>query len=169
MVAHPFHIHDVQFYVLDRDGNIPPFHERGRKDVVFVLPNETVRFITKFETFTDTITPYVYHCHILMHEDDGMMGQYLVVPPDFVGINEDFTLTKSIKVYPNPSADVVNIELPESNAAYDFRVIDLSGKVVFSKNNMYSNSIDISELSAGEYHLVLKIDNVFYNSKIIKQ
>jgi len=74
MVAHPFHIHDVQFYVLDRDGNLPPPQERGRKDVVFVLPQETVRFITKFETFTDTVVPYPFHCHILMHEDDGMMG-----------------------------------------------------------------------------------------------
>lgn len=169
MVAHPFHIHDVQFYVIDRDGNAPQSYERGRKDVVLVLPNETVRFITQFETFTDTITPYVYHCHILMHEDDGMMGQFLVVPPGFVGIDENFTLTKNIKVFPNPSADVVNIELPENNAAYDFRLIDLSGKVVISKNNMYSNSIDISNLSAGEYHLILKIDNMFYNSKIIKQ
>jgi bilirubin oxidase len=78
MVAHPFHIHDVQFYILDRDGNPVPPVERGRKDVVLVLPDETVRFITRFEDFSDSIVPYVYHCHILMHEDDGMMGQFLV-------------------------------------------------------------------------------------------
>ncbi len=104
MVAHPFHIHDVQFYVLDRDGNLPPVHERGRKDVVLVLPQETVRFIAKFETFTDTVVPYPFHCHILMHEDDGMMGQFLVVPAGFVGIYENFVLTQSIKVFPNPTS-----------------------------------------------------------------
>ena len=78
MVAHPFHIHDVQFYILDRDGNIPPENERGRKDVVLVKQMETVRFIAKFEDFANEEVPYMYHCHMLQHEDEGLMGQFIV-------------------------------------------------------------------------------------------
>ncbi|NOX17789.1 MAG: multicopper oxidase domain-containing protein [Chlorobi bacterium] len=78
-IGHPFHIHDVQFYILDRDGNVPPINEQGRKDVVFVHAMETVRFITKFEDFADDAVPYMYHCHMLTHEDRGMMGQFTVV------------------------------------------------------------------------------------------
>ena len=52
---------------------------QGRKDVVLVPPmGGTVRFITKFEDFADEDTPYMYHCHMLSHEDDGMMGQFVV-------------------------------------------------------------------------------------------
>ncbi|MBK9026145.1 MAG: multicopper oxidase domain-containing protein [Saprospiraceae bacterium] len=32
----------------------------------------------KFEDYSDPAIPYMYHCHIPMHEDDGMMGQFLV-------------------------------------------------------------------------------------------
>ena len=39
---------------------------------------ETVRFIAKFEDFADEEVPYMYHCHMLQHEDDGLMGQFIV-------------------------------------------------------------------------------------------
>lgn len=77
-LAHPFHIHDIQFRVLDRNGRPPPAHEAGLKDTVLVNPNERVRVITKFADFADAQTPYMYHCHILEHEDAGMMGQFTV-------------------------------------------------------------------------------------------
>ena len=76
---HPFHIHDVQFYILDIDGIAPPDHKAGRKDVVQVLAGSTVRFITQFENFASDEFPYMYHCHILAHEASGMMGQFIVV------------------------------------------------------------------------------------------
>ena len=51
-ISHPFHIHDVQFYILDINGNPPPANMLGRKDVVLVPPmHGSVRFITKFEDF----------------------------------------------------------------------------------------------------------------------
>lgn len=77
-VAHPFHIHDISFYVLDREGVAPPAEEIGWKDVVLALPGETVRVIMRFDDFSDPVVPYMYHCHILPHEDGGMMGQFLV-------------------------------------------------------------------------------------------
>ena len=79
MVAHPFHIHDVQFFVVDVNGMPPPPELKGYKDVILVKPSEKVRFITKFEDFADDKTPYMYHCHLLHHEDDGMMGTFIVL------------------------------------------------------------------------------------------
>ncbi|MCF7765599.1 MAG: multicopper oxidase domain-containing protein [Verrucomicrobia bacterium] len=43
--AHPFHIHDIQFFILDRNGVPPAAHESGKKDTVLVDARETVRFI----------------------------------------------------------------------------------------------------------------------------
>lgn len=168
MVAHPFHIHDVQFFVLDRDGNLPPVHERGRKDVVLVLAQETVRFITKFETFTDTVVPYPFHCHILMHEDDGMMGQFLVVPSGFVGINESTAVTENIKVYPNPANTFIQFDLGAS-ITHSYRITDITGKVIQKQDDSSNNLVHISDLSSGVYHLWLRSDGKYYSSKFIKQ
>jgi len=77
-LAHPMHIHDIQFHILTRNGKPPALNERGLKDTVLVNPNETVRVITKFENYADDSAPYMYHCHNLEHEDKGMMGQFLV-------------------------------------------------------------------------------------------
>ncbi len=79
-LAHPFHLHDMHFFVLDRNGVSVGANESGPKDTVLVLPGETVRFVTKFLDFADPDKPYMYHCHILGHEDSGMMGQFVVTP-----------------------------------------------------------------------------------------
>jgi FtsP/CotA-like multicopper oxidase with cupredoxin domain len=78
-MSHPFHIHDIQFLILTKNGSQPPNNERGWKDVVLVKPGETVRIIAQFSDFADPDTPFMYHCHILEHEDGGMMGQFVVV------------------------------------------------------------------------------------------
>ena len=78
-MPHPFHIHSGQFQILDRDGLAPPPHELGFKDTVLVKGRETVRVIISFTDFSDSEHPYMYHCHMLEHEDRGMMGQFLVI------------------------------------------------------------------------------------------
>lgn len=78
MMMHPFHIHHGQFQILDRDGVVPPAYEAGFKDTLRVGPGQTARFIMRFENFSDPDTAYMYHCHILEHEDNGMMGQFTV-------------------------------------------------------------------------------------------
>lgn len=75
-MPHSMHLHDVQFQILSRNGNAPPPHERGRKDTVLIMPGETVRIISRFHDYTGV---YMYHCHLLEHEDDGMMGQFEVI------------------------------------------------------------------------------------------
>ena len=76
---HPFHVHLVQFQILDRNGQPPTGAELGWKDTVLVPPGDVVRIIMPFERYADPQTPYMYNCHIMEHEDKGMMGQFLVV------------------------------------------------------------------------------------------
>ena len=77
--AHPFHVHLVQFQILDRNGQPPTGAELGWKDTVLVPAGDIVRIIMPFERYADPEVPYMYHCHIMEHEDNGMMGQFLVV------------------------------------------------------------------------------------------
>ncbi|SFR38674.1 Multicopper oxidase with three cupredoxin domains (includes cell division protein FtsP and spore coat protein CotA) [Microbacterium azadirachtae] len=79
--THNFHIHDVQFHILDIDGTEPPAHLQGRKDTVWMPHGKRVRLIMEFTDHASDETPYMYHCHMLRHEDNGMMGQFLVVEP----------------------------------------------------------------------------------------
>jgi FtsP/CotA-like multicopper oxidase with cupredoxin domain len=66
---HPFHLHGFQFQVLDRNGVPEPF--AAWKDTVNVPKGEMVRFIVQY---TDYPGKWMFHCHILDHEDHGMMG-----------------------------------------------------------------------------------------------
>ncbi len=66
---HPFHLHGFQFQVLDRNGVPEPF--RSWKDVVNVPKHQTVRFIVRYDNHPGK---WMFHCHILDHEDHGMMG-----------------------------------------------------------------------------------------------
>jgi len=66
---HPFHLHGFRFQVLDRDGVPEPFPQW--KDTVNVPKHETVRLIVRFDDYPGL---WMFHCHILDHEDAGMMG-----------------------------------------------------------------------------------------------
>jgi FtsP/CotA-like multicopper oxidase with cupredoxin domain len=77
-MMHPFHVHHGQFQIKDRNGRATRPHEQAFKDTVKVGPGEKVRIIMEFDHFADPDTPYMYHCHILEHEDNGMMGQFVV-------------------------------------------------------------------------------------------
>ena len=72
---HPMHLHGVHFQVLERSGGRAQLtaSESGWKDTVLVLPRETVKIIIPFATLEGV---FVFHCHNLEHEDDGMMLQY---------------------------------------------------------------------------------------------
>ena len=73
MMAHPFHVHGVHFEVLSRAGRAPDTRDQGLKDTVLV--SEPVELLVRF-TQPAVKSPFMYHCHILEHEDNGMMGQY---------------------------------------------------------------------------------------------
>lgn len=73
-MKHPFHIHGTQFKVLSVDGEKPPKDMRGKKDVISLEPGQKAKIEVVFKN-TGT---YMFHCHILEHEDNGMMGQVKV-------------------------------------------------------------------------------------------
>jgi FtsP/CotA-like multicopper oxidase with cupredoxin domain len=84
-MAHPMHVHNLHFRVIERSGVTNAagdaaglsagFTDEGLKDVVLVLPGQRVKVLMKFEDHTGL---YLYHCHILEHEDLGMMRNYRV-------------------------------------------------------------------------------------------
>ena len=76
-MAHPFHVHAIQWQVLDRNGVPASGVDLGWKDTVLVQPGETVRIIGRFDPLVN-YGDYMYHCHILEHEDDGMMGFFRI-------------------------------------------------------------------------------------------
>jgi FtsP/CotA-like multicopper oxidase with cupredoxin domain len=78
---HNFHVHDVQFKVMEYRGGAPPPVLAGWKDTVGIPPGQTVRFLARFSDYADPATPYMFHCHLLRHEDRGLMGQFVVVRP----------------------------------------------------------------------------------------
>jgi FtsP/CotA-like multicopper oxidase with cupredoxin domain len=66
---HPFHLHGFQFQVLERNG--VPERFRSWKDTVNVPKHQTARFIVRYDDYPGK---WMFHCHILDHEDHGMMG-----------------------------------------------------------------------------------------------
>ncbi|MGC2619762.1 MAG: multicopper oxidase [Acidobacteriaceae bacterium] len=94
--AHPMHFHLVQFQILERQGfdagafsqgrlalvgarRSPAPNEAGWKDTAVVSPGEVLTILVRFEGYTGR---YVYHCHMLEHEDNDMMRPYEVTPAD---------------------------------------------------------------------------------------
>jgi len=79
--AHPIHIHEVQFQVVDRQpfegvARPPESNETGFKDTVIAYPGE----ITRVKALFDLSGLYVWHCHIVEHEDNEMMRPYFIGP-----------------------------------------------------------------------------------------
>jgi len=159
-IAHPFHIHDVQFYILDINGVPPSPDLAGRKDVILVPGGMgTVRFITKFEDFSNDTLPYMYHCHMLTHEDDGMMGQFIVQSQNSSLSEND--LSDDIHIYPNPFKedftispnDLLKTEIFSSQGELLFSGKELSGKEL----NNYPNGCYILHLISADRSVSLKI------------
>ncbi|GIE90092.1 multicopper oxidase family protein [Actinoplanes regularis] len=101
-IMHPMHIHLVRFQAIRRDiysinladpdnaiatfdhaGTLDP-NEQGWKDTIRVDGNQLVTVAGRFEGGTGR---YVYHCHLLEHEDEGMMRPFVVMPGEVMAIN----------------------------------------------------------------------------------
>jgi spore coat protein A, manganese oxidase len=75
-VAHVMHLHHSDWLLLERDGRQPPPWENCLKETFFVFPNEKILLAGHF---SDYIGKFVIHCHMLDHEDHGLMSQFQVV------------------------------------------------------------------------------------------
>jgi FtsP/CotA-like multicopper oxidase with cupredoxin domain len=171
-IAHPMHIHDVQFYILSRNGNAPPAYETGLKDVFYIMPGEVVQVIMKFEDFADETMPYMYHCHNLVHEDNEMMAQF-IVSDSLTSVNEVELVSCSF--YPNPTAQSVTLQFaPGATNNYQIELVNASGQLISSSaiavtpgNTTYT--VDCSAEPAGIYFLRVSAGNGVKVLKIVKE
>ena len=172
-IAHPFHIHDVQFYVLDRNGVAPAPGEQGRKDVILIEPMETVRFITQFTDFANDPVPYMFHCHMLVHEDDGMMLQFEVVNKTTEIKNKE-TNSDKIEVFPNPLSGknkTLTIKGVDSDFTL-FELFDVNGNKIYGQNITTGNKlllINLNDLKNEIYFLRFVGNNKSVTKKIVIQ
>ncbi|MEM9836630.1 MAG: multicopper oxidase domain-containing protein, partial [Bacteroidota bacterium] len=119
--AHPWHIHDIHFWVTEikedgeplSPGDYPEIFD-GPKDNVLVMPDWELSYIATFDDYGTGIrfdSSYMYHCHILPHEDQGMMGQFVVWNGDPLTSTDNPTnITRDMKVFPNPSSGDAYLE-----------------------------------------------------------
>lgn len=75
---HPFHVHGCSFLIEKIAGATPPLDQQGWKDTVILDDDGWSEMIVRFNHLATEQFPYMYHCHILEHEDRGMMGQFTV-------------------------------------------------------------------------------------------
>jgi bilirubin oxidase len=164
-IAHPFHIHDVQFYILDIDGNPPPANMQGKKDVVLVPPMfGTVRFITKFEDFADDDTPYMYHCHMLSHEDDGMMGQFIVYD-NTTAVDE--LEEETVLIYPNPTSDFIRLSGLNNSTV---KIYNTSGQLLERRESANgAEEFGLSNYANGVYYVNVISSRSSETFKVTKQ
>jgi FtsP/CotA-like multicopper oxidase with cupredoxin domain len=161
--GHAFHIHDVAFKIISRSGGnmgttLRPY-EQGWKDVVWLPINGTVTFVAKFSDFSDATWPYMFHCHALTHEDEGMMGTFKVIGTSTSEIKENLTPTE-FTIYPNPGKDRIFIQFADPDSkAYYIRIFDAVGRTIFMMPSPeLSEGIDVSTLPSGIYNLHLTDD-----------
>lgn len=166
MMGHPFHIHGGQFYVLDVDGAAPPANLQGRKDVVLVEPMSTIRVIMKYEDFNDPLVPYMFHCHILSHEDNGMMGQFIVDAA--TGITEK-PANEGLFIYPNPAdQEIVTLSSAQGNVDR-VRLFDGTGRVVLDQRFGASQAlVNTAQLTTGVYSVEVHSKSGVQRAKLVK-
>ncbi len=77
-MLHPFHMHGCQFRIISIGDKPPPAHLAGWKDTAVINSGGRAEFLVRFERTASERYPYMAHCHILEHEDSGMMTQFSV-------------------------------------------------------------------------------------------
>jgi spore coat protein A len=203
--AHPIHLHLVAFQIINREpiisyeftekdqlshsgaeitgGKIsdvvlsgnprdPEENEKGWKDTAVMLPGEVTRVIAEF----NRDGRYVWHCHILSHEDHEMMRPYEVLSgmPKQAGeiaSVTDFSLEQN---YPNPfnPSTAINFSVPEENTLVSLKIYNSLGQEVGTLINQvvpagnHEVQFDASGLSSGVYFYTLSAGNFVESKKM---
>lgn len=153
--GHPFHIHDVEFNILSVNGAAPAAAQAGWKDVVFIPgktgnTNAVIKFIAKFDDYADAQHPFMFHCHIALHEDEGMMGQFVVTDQNATVKNNT---NIDYEVHPVPAQNRIFITQLNSNlGVYYINIVNSLGKsVLMLPAPETAEGIDVSSLAKGIY------------------
>ncbi len=204
--AHPIHLHLVHFQVLSTQkfkpkyasaadeaiGKLsgvqllgqpqqPEMGQRGLKDTYPIQPGEVARFIATF----DRQGLYVWHCHILSHEDHDMMRPYYV--GDMNGMqnghktasagiapNVKLTAENSYQLFPNPFTTVTNLHFKATEAGnVTVKVYDLKGRLVKEVFNgsvaagEHQQQIDASAMSNGLYVCEIQLNGKIHRERLV--
>ena len=172
--SHSFHIHDVQFKIVARNGVTTAVgdFESGWKDTYYIPRGESATFVAKFDDYSDSIYPFMYHCHFSNHEDGGMMGQF-VVTGSTTGINEVAKEGIKYSLYPNPANENLYVQLADANTeVYYITITNANGRAVMMlPQPEIQKGINISSLSKGIYFVQLmdKKTKSITSQKFVKQ
>ncbi|WP_439881820.1 multicopper oxidase domain-containing protein [Pontibacter sp. MBLB2868] len=206
--AHPVHLHLVQFQVLNSQkfepvyasqedeakGKVsevkwlgPPMlperGQQGKKDTYPVAPGEVTRLIATF----DRLGRYVWHCHILSHEDHEMMRPYYVGELPGAMVAQQSHDQKSdepagenafdggmYSVFPNPFSTSATLQFKvEQPAAVAVRLIDLSGRIVREvpvqqlHAGQHKLEISASDMKTGMYICEVEVNRKLYRSRLV--
>jgi Putative multicopper oxidases len=174
--GHTFHIHDVQFKIVSRSSGPVGDHESGWKDVLYLPIGESVSFVAKFEDYADPIHPFMYHCHFANDEDEGMMGQFVVVDgpsgiTDRKIVPGRFSLGQN---FPNPfnPTTTISFALP-SRSFVSLKVFDLLGREVATivseemSAGSYSKQWNAANISSGIYFYRLQAGSFTETKKLV--
>jgi spore coat protein A len=109
-VTHIIHMHHTDWYMLSRNGRPPKPWEDCLKETFYINPGDTIRVAGHFSDFTGK---YVLHCHMLDHEDHGLMAQFKVVANHHRQPADDEVARRRRGEIPDP-AEPPSLGLPEN-------------------------------------------------------
>jgi bilirubin oxidase len=133
------------------------------------MPLDSVKFITKFEDFSNDSIPYMYHCHLLHHEDDGMMGSFLVL--EYPLSTVDVSSENNFSIYPNPSSNYWIVKANDNSEISNYKLSTIDGRsinYISSDKNRSKLIIQNSALPNGQYILTIHSKNSSQTFKLIK-
>ena len=157
--AHPWHIHKIQFQVIEYIGDIGlpdgkggfndtpaiytypnlPDELMGWKDVQLIRGGAEMTYVARFDSFPsrydmDSLFThgFMYHCHILTHEDNSMMHQFVVVDSLVSAVTtdvEELEGAKTLTLFPNPASNSISFKGDFIEPGV-LRFFDINGKLL---------------------------------------
>lgn len=191
--AHPWHIHKVQFQVTKYVGmiGIPdgiggfkdsaaiytypnlPDELLGWKDVQLIREGAELTYVARFDSFptpwdADSLHTYgfMYHCHILTHEDTSMMHQFVVVDSLVPTTNVSEQQIGTLTMYPNPASNSISFKGDFSGSGV-LRFYDLNGRLLDKRDiqSLPGSSISTDHLPRG----IIKVEYISGNLRFVKK
>jgi len=139
--GHTFHIHDVEFKIVARSSGTINAYESGWKDVLYLPKGESATFVAKFDDYSDALHPFMYHCHFSNHEDEGMMGQFIVTAPLPLSLTSFNAIKEKDNIELNwTSEQQVNVKSFVVERSYDAKDFENIGSVNVSTKEKDSYS-----------------------------